>query len=320
MAAEVTLTSRRPEPPQADFAFEIDFKRGEGSPSRVFSAINDFIRGCERLDAELVSTIDANIETVMLLEDIEAGSIKAWFRNAIHAVEDDALKTLDWKPLVGKYLVRAKYAVIRWIDNGETPKSLPALAREIQQIAADTDVKHLPDYRAPSPKALLDAVRDFQHVKDQLVPGDRATYIDRDGDRAEMNLTMRWDIDEIEALAVKETVKFPVAPMILAVKKPDYLGESKWELRHGKRAISAKIEDEEWLRRFQSRKVDVRPGDALRCDVLIEHLYGHDNELLTERYTIIHVAEVLVDAYTQIELFSEEHEPPEEEQEPPLTA
>lgn len=46
MSVEVTLTTRRPEPPAADFAFEIDFKRGEGSPSRIFLAINDFILGC----------------------------------------------------------------------------------------------------------------------------------------------------------------------------------------------------------------------------------------------------------------------------------
>ena len=85
MPAEVTLRIGRPESPQADFAFEIDFKRGEGSASRVFSAINDFIRGCEHLDAELLNSIDSNIETVMVLEDIEAGSIKAWLRNSLRA-------------------------------------------------------------------------------------------------------------------------------------------------------------------------------------------------------------------------------------------
>jgi hypothetical protein len=47
MAAEVALTRRRPESPETDFAFEIDFKRGKGSPSRVFLAINDSVRGCE---------------------------------------------------------------------------------------------------------------------------------------------------------------------------------------------------------------------------------------------------------------------------------
>jgi hypothetical protein len=306
MTAEVTLTSRRPEPPIADFAFEIDFKRGEGSASRVFLAINDFIRGCEQIDAELAHGIDTSIETVLVLEDIEAGSIKVWLRNILRAVEDDALKTLDWKRAVGKYLVHAKYVIIRWLDDESSPKSLPALAREIAEIAAETDVRHLPDYQAPSPKALLDAARDFSAAKNQLVPGDKAAYIPRDGEPLEINLSVRWDIKDIEAMAVRETVEFPVATMILPVRKPDYLGDSKWELRHGKREISAKIEDVEWLKRFQRRRVDVRPGDALRYDVRIEHLYGHDNELLTERYTIVRVNEVLVDRYRQGNLFEGE--------------
>ncbi|WP_419253539.1 hypothetical protein ACN2C6_18285 [Caulobacter sp. ErkDOM-YI] len=302
MAANVTLSSKRPAPPKADFAFEIDFKRGEGSASRVFAATHDFIKACERIDKELLTSISSGIETVMVLEDIQVGSIKTWLRNALVATDDQALKDLDWKPLVGKYLVRAKYAIIRWVDDDTVPKSLPDLARELQGIAAETDVRHLPDYRAPGPKALIEAVRDFQGVKDHLLPTDRAIYITGEGDRVEMNLSMRWDIEDIEAMAVKQTLEFPVATMILAVKKPDYLGDSKWELRHGKRTVSARIEDVEWLKRFQARQEDVRPGDALKCDVRIEHLYGHDNELLTERYTILKVYEVLVDSYSQLNL------------------
>ncbi len=307
MIAEITLTTRRPEPSSADFAFEIEFKRGEGSASRVFLAINDFIDGCERLDTELVSAIDAHIETVMVLEDIEAGSIKALLRNVLRSVEDDALKKLDWRPAVGKYLVKAKYAVIRWIDDNSAHRNLPALAKEIQTIAIETDVRHLPDYRAPSPGALLNAVRDFQRVKERLIPGDRALYIPAEGEPVEMNLSVRLNIDDIEAMAVRETMIFPIAPMILAVKKPDYLGDSKWELRHGKRTITAKIEDATWLKRFQGREVDVRPGDALKCEVRIEHLYGHDNELLSERYTIVRVLDVLADSYRQPGLFADNH-------------
>jgi hypothetical protein len=34
-----------------------------------------------------------------------------------------------------------------------------------------------------------------------------------------------------------------------------------------------------------------------------EHLYGHDNELLTEKFNIVRVNEVLVDSYHQGGLF-----------------
>lgn len=301
MAAQITLTSRPPVPPKADFAFEIDFLKGEGSASRVFAATHDFIKACEALDHELVQSIDANIETIMVLEDIEIGSIKTWLRTALHAVEDDALKDLDWKKQVGAYLVKAKYAVIRWTEQEDAPAQLPALRQEIQRIASETDVRHFPDYLPPSPAALVNAMRDIQGVKERLIDGDRATMITPTGE-IEMNLSIRWPIEDIEALAVARTIEQPEARMILAVKKPDYLGTSKWELRHGKRTVQAKIEDDVWLRRFQNRQIDVRPGDALQCIVRIEHLYGHDNELLSERYTITGVEAVLVDRYVADEL------------------
>lgn len=299
--ATLTLTDKEPVPPKADFGFEIDFQRGVGPASRVFAATHDFIRACEALDDELVQSIDSSIETVLVLEDIQAGSIKTWLRNSLSATEDDALKSLDWRPLVGKYLVRAKYAIIRWIDDDTTPRSLPDLRREIQKIASETDVRHLLDYSAPSPTALVSAIRDFQAVKDRLLPGDRATLITGDGD-IEFNLSVSIAIDDIEALAVARTIEVPPAEMILPVKKPDYLGDSKWELRHGKRNIGAKIEHTDWLRQFQKRQVDARPGDALRCMVKTEYLYGFDNELLTERYTVLEVLEVMINRVEILEL------------------
>lgn len=299
--ATLTLTDKPPRPPKADFGFEIDFQRGVGPASRVFTATYDFIKACEALDNELVKSIDSSIETVLVLEDIQIGSIKTWLRNSLTALDDDALKTLDWKPLVGKYLVRAKYAVIQWIDDDSAPRSLPELRREIQKIAAETDVRHLPDYTAPSPRALVQAIRDFQAVKDRLVPGDRATMLTPEGN-IEFNLSVSLPIEDIEALAVAHTITHPPVEMILPVKKPDYLGDSKWELRHGRRNISAKIEQQDWLRRFQNRQIDVRPGDAIRCIVQIEHQYGFDNELLTERYTILEVLEVLINRMEVMDL------------------
>ncbi len=299
--ATVTLTDREPSAPRADFGFEIDFERGVGPASRVFTATRDFIKVCEALDEELVRSIDSSIETILVLEDIESGSIKTWLRNALVAADDDALKALDWKPLVGKYLVRAKYAVIRWIDDDSAPRSLPDLRREIQQIASETDVRHLPDYTPPSPGALVAAIRGFQGVKDALLPGDRATLLTQDGN-IPFDLTVTLNIEDIEALAVARAISSPEAEMILPVKKPDYLGNSQWELRHGRRNIYAKIEDQPWLRRFQKRQEDVRPGDALRCIVQIEYLYGFDNELLAERFTVIEVLEILVNRFEILEL------------------
>jgi hypothetical protein len=309
MAIEVELTGVPPSEPDADFAFYVDFKKGRGSPSRVFAAAQDFIHACERLDRDLVGVVDPGIETVLVLEDIEAGSLKVWLRNVLAATDDDAIKDLDWKKQVGSYLLKAKYILLRWADDPAAPQKLPEVRQEIRQLAADTDVRHLPDYAAPSPETLVRAMTDFQAVKERLGPGDSASLISADGTRYEIDLNIRWNAETLEDLAVKHTLDSPPIAMILAVKKPDYLGASRWSFRHGKKTIEAKIEDEPWLRSFQGRQIDVRPGDALQCMVMIESLYGYDNELLTERYRVLEVKGVLTDRISQTDMFDDETQP-----------
>ena len=300
--AEITATTRRPEPPRSDFAFFIDFKKSEGSASRIFSATNEFIKACERLDRDLLTSIDANIEPIMVLEDVQAGSLKVYLRNVLSAIDDQALKDVDWKAAVGKYLVRAKYVVLRWLNNDDGSQNLLELRREIRDLAAETDVRNIPDYTPINSAALIRAAKDFDHVKDYLIAGDAASMIVSDDEQAEFNVSSRIDIETIEDLAIRETQIHTVPTLVLIVKKPDYLGASMWEFRYGSRTISAKIEDEDWLSRFQNRDVDVRPSDALRCAARIEVSYGHDNELLAEKYFVSHVLDVVENQYRQDEI------------------
>ena len=66
------------------------------------------------------------------------------------------------------------------------------------------------------------------------------------------------------------------------------------------------IEDAVWLANFQRRQIDVRPGDALKCLVTVEHNYGYDNELISESHTITKVEAVLENEFDQSELFDED--------------
>lgn len=289
--AVLTATDERPEPPDSEFAIIVDFKKGEGSPTRVFSAASAMVEAFERLDHSLVRSVDTSIRPQMVLEDVEVSSLKAWFRNVLRATDDQALKDMDWRPAVGKYLVRAKYMVLRWVDDEDPPKSLPDLRKELQDLAGETDVRHLPDYAPPDVRDLIDFASRVQKAKAQLGPEDRLRFESKEDGSLEVVATL--DVENLEDFATKDTFISAPAAMILAVKKPDYLGTSRWEVRHGGRTISAKIEDDSFLRRFQNRDIDVRPGDALNCMVRVERKYGFDNNLIGERHTIVSVTDVL---------------------------
>ena len=82
---------------------------------------------------------------------------------------------------------------------------------------------------------------------------------------------------------------------VIKVKKPDYLGDSMWELKYRDRVIPAKITDHDWLLEFQSRKVDVRPGDALSVVLQTQINYGFQGEEISVHYRILKVKEVIPD-------------------------
>lgn len=304
--AKIEMTSERPLEPPHDMEIRISFVKDKGTPSRIFLAATDMIQALEQMDKVLIKSISSEITPLMMLEDVEVGSLKIILKNILNQTDDQALKDLEWKPLVGQFLVKAKYLILKWADNDEPSKSLPDLRRDIQSLAAETDVRRLPDYAPVDPTALMNAVQKVQSSKERLIEGD-IIYYNGNGIDEEypLNMNVHIDSNSILDIATKLTETTPLMSLKLAVKKPDYLGSSKWEMRHGKRTISVRIDDELFLQRFQERKIDVRPKDSLRCSVQVEMKYGYDNELISETYIIASVDGVIQDDNYQEQLFDE---------------
>jgi hypothetical protein len=79
------------------FAIEIDYKPGSDAPSRVFRALSEMIEAVERADRLLVRSLAVNVQPTLLLEDIEAGSIRGWFRSLVKEMPDSTLESGDIK-------------------------------------------------------------------------------------------------------------------------------------------------------------------------------------------------------------------------------
>ena len=118
---------------KADYCLEVNYRKESEKPSRVFKAVSDLIEAFQEIDNDLVKTIDVNIETVILLEDVQAGSIRVWLRNLLKLIPDDAAYNLDWKPIVGQYLVRAKKFMVNFLEKKTTISS----AQEIVPLQND---------------------------------------------------------------------------------------------------------------------------------------------------------------------------------------
>ncbi len=276
------------------FEIAVDFERGKGEPSRVFQAMAGLINSIQILDQHLSATISTKIRTKILLQDIEAGSIRAKLKNIIEEVPDEALKKGDYKRIIGHYLHKAKHKILDWCSTRNEIKNrseIKQLEGEILELAKKTDVKHLPAYIPIETGTLLSDISSIKSSVANLEEGDTAVLISDEG-KSEFNRTLTISDNLIKELMTKETI-VSEGERILKVKKPDYLGTSKWIFKHSGHPIDAKISHEEWLQKFQAKEVTVRPGDSLRAIVREETLYGYDNEIVGTNYEVLKVIEVI---------------------------
>jgi hypothetical protein len=279
---------------KSEYCITIDFKKDSERPSRVFETMANLIKSFEELDKDLIKSIDSKIEPVVMLENVETGSIKAWLSSVLKGLPDDAVKDLNWKKVVGTYLVKAKYIIINKID-GRTDITdaniIEELRAELVDEAKKTDIKMLPNYTPIQLPKLIENIDRINKALEPLSNEDKASLTSQFGE-ANFNLNLNFTTDEIEDLITKERLE-STSVMILKVKKPDYLGTSMWDFKHGSRVVPAKVLDNGWLNQFQSRQIDIRPGDSLRADVKTIVKYGFDMELIGTTYEIIRVLTII---------------------------
>jgi hypothetical protein len=301
-----------PEEQTGEFCLEIRFEQNSERPDRVFRAMTELIDACQALDHTLADSVSAKIQPSLLLQDVQASSIKVWLRTALESLDDDALKELNWKKGVGAYLVKAKYRAIQFLADKPriTSRSeLQLLQNDLKQLAAETDVKHLPSYEPVSLPKLLHNFEAVEAGLSHLTEHDTAFYETNEG-AVKLNPEFHIEPGTIERLLTRETIRNELTA-ILKVKKPDYLGESMWQLVFEDRAIEAKVSDTEWLTKFQNREIDVRPGDSLRALFEVTAHYGFENQLIARHYAILKVLEVVCAVSSQQHLpFTESEENP----------
>lgn len=281
-------------PADADFAFRIQFKKGAGDPRRVFEAASELINGFEELDSAVAGSVDSRIKTLMVLEDIEAGSVKVFLKTILENIDDQALKDGEFRRAIGPALVKAKYAAIEYLDKDKAAAtgSADQLRETLQQIARETDARHLPDYPPIHEAKLVASLDKLQDAKRVLGPGDKLT-IETEDKTYEVDLKQTWEPSEFIKLKEETTERESEAEIILTIRRPDMLGSAMWQFGHGDHRLSAQILDENWLNDFHNGRVALRSGDALRCKVKFIYVFDKTGTLIEQRTDILKIIELL---------------------------
>ena len=201
---------------------------------------------------------------------------------------------LNYKKILGSFLNQARYAIIAFTREGNeinSKEQVEALQKNIIQIAERLRIKNLPIYSPINPRVLLPDIENIQNSLTDLGNEGEASYL-TENQEISFNKNFTFSTELIEDLLTKETIQSK-AIMILKIKKPDYLGDSKWEFKYENRKLEAKIKNIQWLLDYQKGKIDIRLGSSLRVSMSIIVKYDQDNEVISTQYEIVEVVEII---------------------------
>lgn len=280
----------------SEYVVKIDFQRKSEQPTRVFKAMAEIIDTLYKIDMDLAKSFFffTEIKPRLILDDIEVGSLKARLCTIIKALDDDGIRELNLKKIVGSFLLKAKYRILKFLEDKREISNIEQvqeLENEILSSVKEVNINILPVYIPVPMQKLLEHLVSLSNATNYLSPQDIAFYVSNEGE-VKINPVFTMSMEGIQNLLTKETL-ISQSEMILRVKKPDYLGLSMWDVHYKGRTISVKVLDLEWLERFQSRKIDVRPGDSLRAIVRSEVKYDYKNNVVAEHYSIEKVLDVM---------------------------
>lgn len=291
---------------KADFCIKIAFeKNSRGDPSRIFESMSGLIRCFQSLDERLAESIDKEVRTELILTDIQTGSLITWLRTHLLDIDDADLMEHGWKAITRTFMVKSKHLTLRFLQDKKLDKSsMKQLQKKIEHLAEETHVKRIPTYGIIQRKDLLDFYERTSTSVSLLTKKDEVKYI---SPREETDIPKEYAItDEIREEILTKESSTSHHDLILPVKKPDYLGQSKWEFKYQGHTIEASIEDKEWLSSFQQGSIRLLPGDSLSARVVINVKEAFDTNETIVHYNILKVKDV-IRGHKQIDLFPEDN-------------
>src|SRR5262245_6125189 len=179
-------------PADADFGVTVDFIKGESDPVAIFGGVAEMLRGFANLDEVLIEALDPHLEPIMVLEDVEVGSITTWVRNKVRQTDDQLIQAGDWKKLVGRYALKAKYRVLEYLDkraDAQEAKRLDTLKHDLERLAQDAEFRALPLRTSIPLERLVKPLDQIQDAKALISEVDRV-IIKTDDQQYEIDLSV----------------------------------------------------------------------------------------------------------------------------------
>jgi hypothetical protein len=276
------------------FDLYIDFEKSEGSASRVFHASAGLIDAFTKFDVALSGMVSIDIQSALVLDDVQGGSIRSKLRNVIFDIPDDALRDGEWRKILGHFLIKGKYVLCKWLEDNPKIDSIEQVKQvhDLLFIAAEeTHALRLPFYRPIAFDDLLEATKRIDAATRHLLPSDSVKFLSIAGDATLQN-EPHLGVDAATDILIERIDRVERTDQF-KVKKPDFLGKSQWSIKIDGLSQYADFEDLTWLTRFQAGDEVLVPGDSLLAKLVMDVFYDYNGKEVRREYKIVEVIDIV---------------------------
>ncbi|MDM1467815.1 hypothetical protein HX030_12330 [Myroides odoratimimus] len=276
------------------FEIKLEFNKDTEEPSRLFRSFADLIDSIKELDTTLAKTINSNISSKIYLDDIEKGSLigKLWNHlviNENNKIDDNNIA----EETISEFIEESRSKSIEFIESGKSEViDLEKLAKNIDELAEEKGIKETFNYAEPNILDLAKNLNDINEAVSKLSDDERFIIKDSKNKTEEISKgTEKINLEDVEKALTTEEIKSQ-SIVFYKIKRPDFLGDSQWDFKHGNKSLKVKILHEEWLEDFKQGKVIVVPGDSLKVKIKQSFKYNKHGYLISEKTEIIEVLEI----------------------------
>lgn len=248
------------------YSIRIQFdKELEENPERVFEAMALFVKGFNELQSAFMHGFGSEIEFHSALSRTREGSCIA---DIAHHIQEK-VRSLSLNDIWTGIYIGLEDAISkpRVIDKEEDISEFITEVTNVVDIKAATE-KHFTSHPNPDPLRVANALKTISDGVRKLSEND-SSEIARNDNFREINKSFSFPRNPSE-LFNKSISAYP-AKEVLIIKKPDYVGNSKWEfisLKRKSKPILAKITHDDWLKRWRNHEVQFWPGDGLEVEII----------------------------------------------------
>lgn len=276
------------------FEIKLEFNKDTEEPSRLFRSFADLIDSIKELDTTIAKTINSSVSSKIYLDDIEKGSLIGKLWNHLIINEDNKLdENKIREETINEFIEESRSKSIEFIESGKSQvKELEELAKNIDQLAEQKGIKETFNYAEPNIIDLAKNLNEINEAVSKLTEDEK--FIIKDSKNATEEIskgTEKINLEDVENALTTEEIKSENI-VFYKIKRPDFLGDSQWDFKHGNKSLKVKILHEEWLEDFKQGKVIVVPGDSLKVKIKQSFKYNKNGYLISEKTEIIEVLEI----------------------------